>query len=76
MTDRGESSSSFAEDRINEDPEQGEGPEMDTEGEAPVSAKTGFERNLAIAKDIIQILAIVAAGTFVFSSLSFWTSPR
>ena len=45
------------------------------EGETPVSAKTGFERNLAIAKDIVQILAIVAAGTFAFFKFVIFDEP-
>jgi hypothetical protein len=68
MTDRGEN-------RINEDPEQGEGPEIDVEGAAPVSAKTGFERMLAITKDVVQILAIVAAGTFAFFKFVIFDEP-
>ncbi len=71
----GDLSSSFAENQINENHEQGERPEIDMDGEAPVIARTGFERKLAIAKDIVQILAIVAAGIFAFFKFVVFDEP-
>jgi hypothetical protein len=65
----------FAEGEINENRERGEGPEVDMEGEAPFIAKTGFERTLAVTKDIVQILAILAAGIFAFFKFVVFDEP-